>query len=139
SIECEHTLLHLQAKGTESVVWERKILATAGRSGFTALASADSLAELRRKDAAFSRLATVSEVDSALLLIPDDQAEKQKIIRDFAPIIAPVRVGRRTPVDLDRLTTAFDTLKPPLDTAEHEAPEGEAKEKLREISAKIER
>src|SRR5439155_1203508 len=138
-IQFDYNLLHLQANGTESVVWERKILATAGRSGFTALASADSLAELRRKDAAFSRLATVSEVDSALLLIPDDQAEKQKIIRDFAPIIAPVRVGRPTPVDLDRLTTAFETLKRRFDIAENEAPEGEAKEKLRDISSKIER
>src|SRR5439155_11597221 len=102
-------------------------------------ASADSLEELRRKDVAFSRLSTVSAVDSALLLIPDDQAEKLKIIRDFAPIVAPVRVGRATPVDLDRLTTAFETLKRRFDIAENEAPEGEAKEKLRDISAKIER
>src|SRR2546422_10761735 len=30
-IQFDYNLLHLQAKGTESVVWERKILATAGR------------------------------------------------------------------------------------------------------------
>ncbi|PYM44024.1 MAG: hypothetical protein DME12_01685 [Candidatus Rokuibacteriota bacterium] len=138
-VRFDYNLLHLQAEGTESVVWERQILATAGRSGFTALASADSLEELRRKDAAFSRLSTVSAVDSALLLIPDDQAEKQKIIGGFAPIVAPVRVGRATPIDLERLTAAFETLKRRFDIAENEAPEGETKDKLRDISSKIER
>src|SRR2546427_3433596 len=116
-IQFDYNLLHLQASGTESVVWERKILAVAGRSGFTALASADSLEELRRKHAAFGRLPTVSGVDSALLLIPDDQPEKQKIILDFAPIVAQVRIGRATPVDLDRLIAAFETLKRRFDIA----------------------
>src|SRR2546425_1049740 len=138
-IQFDYNLLHLQASGTESVVWERKILAVAGRSGFTALASADSLEELRRKHAAFGRLPTVSGVDSALLLIPDDQPEKQKIIRDFAPIVAQVRIGRATPIDLDRLITAFETLKRRFDIAGNEAPEGETAQKLRDVSAAIER
>src|SRR5207247_7762686 len=55
-IQFDYNRLHLQANGTESVVWERKILATAGRSGLTALASAYSLAELRRRYARLSRL-----------------------------------------------------------------------------------
>src|SRR5213593_2835568 len=138
-IQFDYNLLHLQASGTESVVWERKILAVAGRSGFTALASADSLEELRRKHAAFGRLPTVSGVDSALLLIPDDQPEKQKIIRDFAPIVAQVRIGRAPPVDLDRLIAAFETLKRRFDIAGSEAPEGEDAQKLRDVSAAIER
>src|SRR5438046_6620149 len=138
-IQFDYNLLHLQAPGTESVLWERKILATAGRSGFTALASAESLDELRRKHRAFTRLSSVSEVDSALLLIPDDQAEKQKIIRDFAPIVAPVLIGRAMPVDLNRLTAAFETLRRRFDIAASEAPEGEAKQKLGAITAAIER
>ncbi|MGH7416249.1 MAG: MMPL family transporter, partial [Candidatus Rokuibacteriota bacterium] len=64
-VRFDYNLLNLQAKGTESVAWEKRVLATAGRSGFAALASADSLEELRRKQTAFSRLASVSEVDSA--------------------------------------------------------------------------
>src|SRR5437867_3979742 len=138
-IQFDYNLLHLQASGTESVVWERKILAIAGRSGFTALASADSLEELRRKHAAFGRLPTVSGVDSALLLIPDDQPEKLKIVRDFAPIVAQVRIGRAPPVDLDRLIAAFETLKRRFDIAGSEAPEGEDAQKLRDVSAAIER
>ncbi len=109
-IQFDYNLLNLQAFGTESVYWEKRVLATAGRSGFAALASADSLDELRRKDAAFRALPSVSEVDSVLLLIPDDQPAKLKIIGDFAPLVAPVRIGRPTSVNLGRLLTALETL-----------------------------
>jgi hypothetical protein len=84
-VSFDYNLLNLQAKGTESVVWEKRILATSGRSGFAGLATATSLEELRRKQAAFNRLPSVSQVDSLLMMIPEDQEEKQKLIRDFAP------------------------------------------------------
>jgi predicted exporter len=129
-VHFDYNLLNLQAEGTESVTWEKKILATSGRSGFAALDGASSLEELRRKQAAYRRLATVSEVDSALLLIPDDQAEKQKIIRDFAPIVAPVRVSRPQPVDVDRLITTLETLRRRFDIASAEAPAGDTQRRL---------
>jgi predicted RND superfamily exporter protein len=132
-IQFDYNLLNLQAHGTESVYWEKRVLATAGRSGFAALASADSLDELRRKHAAFRALPTVSEVDSVLLLIPDDQPAKLKIIGDFAPLVAPVRIGRPTSVDLPRLLTALDTLHRRFLLAAGEAPAGEARVKLRTL------
>jgi hopanoid biosynthesis associated RND transporter like protein HpnN len=135
----DYNLLNLQAKGTESVVWEKRILATAGRSGFAALATAGSLDELRHKVAAFSKLPTVSEVDSLLMMIPDDQEEKQRIVRDFAPIVAPVRIARPQPMDVPRLIAGFDTLKRRLDIAASEAPAGEAKPRLSKLTAAIER
>jgi len=136
-MEFDYNLLNLQAFGAESVAWEKKILATAGRSGFAALASADSLDELRRKHAAFQALPSVSEVDSALLLIPDDQPEKLKIIGDFAPLVAPVRVGRPTSVDIPRLLTSLETLQRRFSIAANEAPAGEAKAKLRLVADDI--
>ncbi len=129
-VHFDYNLLNLQAEGTESVTWEKRILATSGRSGFAALDNASSLEELRRKQAAYRRLATVSEVDSALLLIPDDQADKQKIIRDFAPIVAPVRVSRPQAVDIDRLITTLETLRRRLDIASAEAPAGDTQRRL---------
>jgi hopanoid biosynthesis associated RND transporter like protein HpnN len=129
-VRFDFNLLNLQARGTESVVWEKKILATSGRSGFAALSSAATLDELRRKQHAFRALGSVSEVDSALLLIPDDQPEKQKIIRDFAPIVAPVRVTSPQPVDVDRLITALETLKRRFDIAAGEAPAGDTQRRL---------
>jgi hopanoid biosynthesis associated RND transporter like protein HpnN len=130
-IQFDYNLLNLQALGTESVYWEKRVLATAGRSGFAALASADSIDELRKKNAAFRALPTVSEVDSVLLLIPDDQPAKLKIIGDFAPLVAPIRIGRPLSVDLGRLLTALETLNRRFTLAANESPEGDAKAKLR--------
>ncbi len=138
-VRFDYNLLNLQARGTESVVWEKRIIATAGRSGFVALASADSLDELRRKQEAFSRLPSVSEVDSALLVIPKDQDEKRKIIGDFASVVAPIRVGRPMPVDLDRLTTAWQTLERRLDIAANEAPDGDVKRDLKRLALDVDR
>jgi uncharacterized protein len=113
----DYNLLHLQAKGTEAVAWEKRILATTGRSGFNALASATSLEELRKKQQAFERLPSVSEANSVLRLIPDEQPEKIQIIKSFAPLVAPVRVSRSSPVDLDRLTQSVRDLNRRFDIA----------------------
>jgi hopanoid biosynthesis associated RND transporter like protein HpnN len=133
----DYNLLNLQAKGTESVTWEKKVLATAHRSGFAALASADSLDEVRRKHAAFTKLGSVSEIDSVLLLIPEDQDEKRKIISDFAPLVAPIRVSRPLPMDLDRLIGALQTLRRRLGVAANEAPPGEAQTRLGQVNARL--
>src|SRR5262249_8880274 len=61
TVDFDYNRLNLQAKGTESAWWEQKIMASGG-SGFPALASATTLDELRRKQEAFARLPTVSEV-----------------------------------------------------------------------------
>jgi uncharacterized protein len=137
SVRFDYNLLNLQAHGTESVIWEKKILATSGRSGFAAMSSADTLEELRAKHQAFRKLGTVSEVDSALLLIPDDQPEKQKIIADFAPIVAPVRVSRPLPVDPERLVIALETLKRRFDIAAGEAPPGDTQLELTRVAEDI--
>jgi hopanoid biosynthesis associated RND transporter like protein HpnN len=129
-VRFDYNLLNLQAEGTESVDWEKKILATSGRSGFAALSSADTLEELRVKQEAFRKLATVSEVDSALLLIPDQQAEKRKVIADFAPLVAPVRIGRPRRVEPERLIAALETLRRRFDIAAGEAPPGDTQREL---------
>jgi len=120
-VSFDYNLLNLQPKGTESVIWERRILETTGRSGFNGLASASSLDELRRKQEAFEKLPSVSEVDSVLRVIPDNQKEKIAIVKSFAPIVGPVRVGRSSPVDLDRLARALVELRRRLDIFATEA------------------
>ncbi len=129
-VQFDYNLLNLQAEGTESVTWEKRILQTSGRSGFAALSSASSLEELRRKQNAFRKLETVSEIDSALLLIPDDQDEKQKIIADFAPLVAPVRISRGQAIDIDRLVSTLETLRRRIDIAAGETPPGDTQRRL---------
>jgi len=136
-VRFDYNLLNLQADGTESVAWEKKILATSGRSGFAALSSADTLEELRRKQQAFRKLKTVSEVDSALLLIPDQQAEKRKVIADFAPIVEPVRISRPMPLEPERLIGSLETLKRRFDIASTEAPPGDTQRELTRVAEDI--
>jgi uncharacterized protein len=133
----DYNLLNLQALGTESVVWERRILKGTARSGSNGLAVADNLDELRRKQAAFERLPSVSAVDSVLRVIPDQQAEKIDIIRSFAPVVANVRIGRSRPVELDRLTRALRDIKRRFDFAAAEAPGGLPPE-VEQIRTKLE-
>jgi predicted RND superfamily exporter protein len=137
SVSFDYNILNLQARGTESVVWEKRVLATSGRSGFAALSTVGSLDELRRKQAAFKRLSTVSEVDSLLMLIPEDQEEKQKLVASFAPIVNPVRIARPQSIDLPRLAAGLETLKRRLDIAENEAPPGESKRRLDKLTDDI--
>ena len=107
----DYNLLHLQADGTESVVWERRIIESQGRSSFAGLDSATSLPELERKHLAFKRLPSVSSVDSALLFIPDDQAEKLKIVGDIEPLLAPLRLGPAPALSVQALTDALERLE----------------------------
>jgi hopanoid biosynthesis associated RND transporter like protein HpnN len=134
----DYNLLNLQAEGTESVIWEKRVLAKSGRSGFAGLATANSLEELRRKHDAFARLPSVSEVDSVLLLIPDNQPEKIKIIRDFAPLVAPVRVGMAQPVDLQSLRSSLETLKRRFDLAAAGATDPNAQKEIEGVRVQIE-
>jgi hopanoid biosynthesis associated RND transporter like protein HpnN len=113
----DYNLLNLQADGTESVVWERKAAAAAGRSVFAALSTATSLAELEVKQAAFQRLSSVSDVQSVLSVLPDRQDEKLALLRRLAAVADNIRPGPQRPLELDALTRALDTLKRRMDRA----------------------
>lgn len=120
-VEFDYNLLNLQASGTESVIWEEKLLAGAGRSGFMALSTARTLEELRRKREAFRELPSVSRVETILKLIPDRQPEKIGLIRKFAPLVEGVRFGEPGALDPGRFRTALRTLERRVDLAVTEA------------------
>jgi uncharacterized protein len=107
----DYNLLKLQAKGVESVQWEERILAEAGRSAFTAFATAGTLADLERKQKAFERLPSVSKVESLLLLLPDQQAEKTALIRALASPLAPITLAAPLPADPGAVRAALETLR----------------------------
>jgi len=121
-IAFDYNLLNLQANGTESVVWERKAAAAAGRSVFAALSTATSLAELEAKQLAFARLPSVSDVQSVLSVLPDRQADKLLLLRRLADVADSIRPGAPRPFDPRALTVALETLKRRLDVVS--APRG---------------
>ena len=130
-------MLKLQAKGVESVAWEERILTRAGRSGVTALATASGLDELRRKRDAFTALPSVSQVESVLMLVPDGQPEKAKVIEQLAPIVAPVRVARAPALAPAELRAPLETLRRRLRLATEEGGE-QARQEVQPVLAKIE-
>lgn len=83
----DYNLLHLQAKGTESVVWENRLLAGSDRSAWYALTTAESLPDLQRKKALFAAHPLVERVESLASLLPPDQAERLVQVAAAAPLI----------------------------------------------------
>jgi hopanoid biosynthesis associated RND transporter like protein HpnN len=142
-VSFDYNLLNLQASGTESVVWERKAAAAAGRSVFAALSTATSLVDLEAKQTAFQRLPTVSDVQSVLSVLPDRQTEKLALLQRLADVADSIRVGPPRPLDLRALTVALETLRRRIDLASaHSGGAGPPEELLviaRATSALIER
>jgi len=123
ALHFDYNRLNLQAKGTESVRWERRIMESR-RSGFAALTTAHSLAELRQKHEDFSRLPTVSDVVSVLKLIPADQDVKIATIHDFAPLVSRLHFGAASGVDAAAMRRALESLHLRLALGAREADPG---------------
>jgi uncharacterized protein len=89
----DYNLLNLQAKGTEAVQYEMKILTSAGRSAWSAAMLADSLEALHKKELQLKALPTVAKLESIARVIPEHQAEKLEMIKeDLAPILSELEV-----------------------------------------------
>jgi hypothetical protein len=127
-VDFNYNMLKLQAKGVESVVWEQKILAKAGHSGFAALATADNLDELKRKQSAFAALPSVSKVESLLMLVPDHQLEKVTLVKQLAPLVEPIKIGTARDLEPADLKAPLETLRRRLKLATTEGGEKAQKE-----------
>ena len=95
----DYNLLNLQAKGTEAVQYEMKILENAGRSAWSAAILADSFKDIKEKERQLKALPTVARVESISAVIPDNQEENAQIIRkNIAPLLRDLEVE---PKDVD--------------------------------------
>src|SRR5262249_7963791 len=110
AVRFDYNRLNLQAKGTESVTWERKIVKSR-RSGFAALASARTPDALKAQRDASAALRAVSEVTSVLKLIPADQEAKIAAVRRLAPLVAEVQFRSAPPADPAAVRRALTTLR----------------------------
>lgn len=82
--------LRLQAKGTESVVWEERLRENSKRSVLFATSTAASLEELREKTSRLEALPTVWKVQSVLSLLPENQPEKIPVVRSISGSVPPL-------------------------------------------------
>ncbi len=87
NVKFDYNLLNLQAKGTEAVNFELKILEKAKRSTWSAAVIADSLKSARALEEKVKSLPTVGRVESVASALPEEQEEKIQYIETIAPIL----------------------------------------------------
>ena len=89
----DYNLLNLQAKGTEAVRYEMRILENAGRSAWSAAFLADSLEEVQQKEAKLKNLPTVENVESIAAMVPDNQVSKAEFVeKNLSPMLSEIFV-----------------------------------------------
>ncbi len=89
-IRFDYNLLHLQAKGTEAVEWERKLIEASGTASIFAADMADSLEEAREKAKRYEALPLVSKVESLAKYLPVDVDRRIEAIRRLKPLFEGV-------------------------------------------------
>ncbi len=99
NLRFDYNLLNLQAKGTEAVQYEMKILESAGRSAWSSAILADSLEDIQEKERQLKALPTVARVESISAVIPEHQEENAIFVREkLAPLLNDLEVE---PEDVD--------------------------------------
>ena len=89
----DYNLLNLQAKATEAVKYEMRILENAGRSAWSAAILADSLEEVREKEAKLETLSTVENLESIAVMVPENQKENAEFVKEnLAPMLNDIYV-----------------------------------------------
>jgi uncharacterized protein len=89
----DYNLLDLQAKGTEAVQYEMKVLDSAGRSAWSAAMLADSLEDVQEKERQLKALPTIAKVESITMVIPKHQEENlRRIEESLAPLLQELEV-----------------------------------------------
>src|SRR5215831_2535451 len=129
----DYNLLHLQAKGTESVAWENRLLEESDRSSWYALSTADSLAELQRKKAQFAALPVVDRVESLASMLPPNQEERLALLAELAPVVDSISATWENvePIDVEEIGNTLEKIRfklqqPPTDWDPTKRPSEEA-------------
>ena len=113
TLSFDYNLLNLQARGTESVKWEKRIIENSERSSWNALTTASTPAEAMRKTTAFRQLSSVEAVESVASLIPDQQEERLALVQALSPTFSnlPPALPPTAPVDVRDLQETLEKLK----------------------------
>ena len=113
TVRFDYDLLNLQAHGTPSVEWERRIIAHSERASWNALAAASTPQAAMRKAAAFEALPVVETVESMASFIPAGQAQRMALVHDLQPLLAdlPPVLARPSPVMVFDLQRSLDQIR----------------------------
>ncbi|MBW1733287.1 MAG: MMPL family transporter [Deltaproteobacteria bacterium] len=120
NVRFNYNLLELQARGLESVEYERTLIHTADESTWYAILTAPDLEDARRLTGTIEALPCVAKVESILDFIPEDQALKSAIYKAAARALGriPANSLHTPPPDRDRLLRALSRLSGALEMLE---------------------
>jgi uncharacterized protein len=94
-VKFDYNLLNLQAKGTEAVNFELKILEKAKRSTWSAALIADSLESARALEEKIKQLPTVGRVESVVSALPTGQEDKILYVKTIAPLLEEMELAEK--------------------------------------------
>jgi predicted RND superfamily exporter protein len=138
-IQLDFNLLELQAKGTESVDWELRLLEGGGTSTWYGIVLAKSSDEVRAKTARLEALPSVDRVQSIFSFLPKDPARNLGAIRALEAPLAkfPPSFGQLEPVNLEGLGATLERIRFKLGDKERfsSASDGELEEGRRLLDA----
>ncbi len=105
--------LRLQSKRAESVIWEKKLVESSHRPSMYGVILVHSLEEIKRKTKALEALPTVRDVQSVLSLLPSDQEEKIRTLRQIEPLVAGIGLlsAAKQPVDPHQLDEVLGRIR----------------------------
>ncbi|HLO24932.1 MAG TPA: MMPL family transporter, partial [Geobacteraceae bacterium] len=89
--EFDYNLMNLQARGVESVTYAYKLMRSRENAGYFAVVTADTKEAAAEKVRRLERLPTIDHVVWADSFVPDDQAEKLRLLADARRQLAGVR------------------------------------------------
>jgi uncharacterized protein len=105
--------LRLQTANAESVVWEKNLIENSQRSALFACSLAETLDELKAKTKAFKALPSVSEIESAYSLLPENQDRKIPLLHSLQPKIPEIdqKVLENNPSDLGDFVSILERIR----------------------------
>ncbi|MCG6879403.1 MAG: MMPL family transporter [Deltaproteobacteria bacterium] len=119
-VQFNYNLLELQARGLESVEYERLLVETADESTWYAIITAGTLEQVRALTKKLMAIPAVGRVESVLDFIPNRQEEKSAQYGETAGALEkiPDQLPPESPVDRTRLKTALLHLRTSLENLE---------------------
>jgi len=113
TIVMDFNLLELQAEGTESVTWERRLLAEGGSSTLYGVSLARSPQEVAAKKVRLEALPSVDRVQTVFSFLPKEPRRKIVAIRALGPSLAklPPVFGDLGPIALADLEATWERMR----------------------------
>lgn len=105
----DYDLLHMQSQSLPSVVYERRLIRSAGASSLYGAVIADSRAQARQFEDRLQHLPAVAEVRSAADFLTPDQEQKRELIGSIKQDLAGIRFAPldRRPIQAEPLSATL--------------------------------